>query len=59
MSLGANFVSFPAGNIFCQMACGMLKAIGDFLNTELDEVVRKMFVYSPDVEIADEESHTR
>lgn len=41
------------------MACGMLKAIGDFLNTELDEVVRKMFVYSPDVEIADEESHTR
>lgn len=32
-------------NTFCQLACGMLKAIGNFLNSEIDEVVRRMFVY--------------
>ncbi|XP_040576869.1 mitogen-activated protein kinase kinase kinase 4 isoform X3 [Lepeophtheirus salmonis] len=37
--------SFSA-NAFCQIACGMLKAIGDFLNNEIDEVVKRMFVYS-------------
>ncbi|XP_059082749.1 mitogen-activated protein kinase kinase kinase 4-like isoform X4 [Tigriopus californicus] len=47
-----------SGNTFCQMACGMLKAIGDFLNTEIDEVVRRMFVY-PDSESSDDETVTK
>ena len=47
-----------SGNTFCLMACGMLKAIGDFLNTEIDEVVRRMFVY-PDSTSSDDETVTR
>ncbi len=37
------------------MACGMLKAIGNFLNSEIDEVVSRMFVY-PDSTSSDEET---
>ena len=47
-----------SGNTFCQIACGMLKAIGDFLNKEIDEVVRRMFVYSGS-EGSDDDTVTR
>lgn len=47
-----------SGNTFCQLACGMLKAIGNFLNNEIDEVVSRMFVY-PDSTSSDDETVTR
>ena len=47
-----------SGNTFCQMACGMLRATGDFLNKEIDEVVKRMFVYS-DSEGSDDEAAIR
>ena len=40
------------------MACGMLRATGDFLNKEIDEVVKRMFVYS-DSEGSDDEAAIR
>ena len=43
---------------FCQLACGMLKAIGDFLNSGIDDVVSRMFVY-PDSESSEDEASTR
>ncbi len=43
---------------FCQLACGMLKAIGDFLDSGIDEVVSRMFVY-PDSESSEDEASTR
>jgi len=33
-----------AGNTFCQMARGMLSAIEDFLQTEIDEIMKNMYV---------------
>lgn len=45
-------------NTFCLLACGMLKAIGNFLNSELDGVVSKMFV-DPDSDDSDEETQLR
>ena len=34
-----------SGNTFCQLACGMLKMIGNFLTGEIDAVISRMFVY--------------
>lgn len=47
-----------SGNIFCQLACGMLKAIGNFLNSEIDSVVSRMFVY-PDTDDSEDETQMR
>lgn len=47
-----------SGNTFCQLACGMLKAIGNFLNSELDSVVSRMFVY-PDSDESEDETQMR
>ena len=33
-----------SGNTFCLMAGGMLRATGDFLSKEIDEVVKRMYV---------------
>ncbi len=45
-------------NTFCQLACGMLKAIGNFLNSGIDDVISRMFVY-PDSESSEDEASTR
>lgn len=33
---------FRAGETFCQMACGMLTSIGDFLRMGTDEIVKNI-----------------
>ncbi len=40
---------------FCQLACGMLKAIGNFLNSGIDDVVSRLFV-DPDSDGSDDDT---
>ena len=46
-----------ASNTFCQMACGMLTSIGDFLRMGSDEIVKNMYDVSDDID--EEDSSTR
>ena len=50
-------LSFPrASNTFCQMACGMLSSIGDFLKMGSDEIIRNMYDISDDIDEEDSSS---
>ena len=51
------FRLFRAGETFCQMACGMLASIGDFLQMGIDEIVKNMYELSDNDE--DEDMATR
>ena len=46
-----------ASNTFCQMACGMLISIGDFLRMGSDEIVKNMYDVSDDID--EDENATR
>ena len=46
-----------AGNTFCQMACGMLASIGDFLRMGTDEIVKNMYELSDSID--EEDMRTR
>ena len=37
------FLISRASNTFCQMGCGMLSSIGDFLKMGSDEIIRNMY----------------
>ena len=47
---------FRASNTFCQMACGMLSSIGDFLKMGSDEIIRNMYDISDDIDEEDSSS---
>ena len=51
------FACSRAGETFCQMACGMLASIGDFLRMGIDEIVKNMYELSDNDE--DEDMATR
>ena len=51
------FFGCRAGETFCQMACGMLFSIGDFLRMGIDEIVKNMYELSDNDE--DEDMATR
>ena len=57
MILFLSICSFRAGETFCQMACGMLASIGDFLRMGIDEIVKNMYELSDNDE--DEDMATR
>ena len=46
-----------ASNTFCQMACGMLISIGDFMRMGSDEIVKNMYDVSDDID--EEDNATR
>ena len=52
-----SFFGCRAGETFCQMACGMLFSIGDFLRMGIDEIVKNMYELSDNDE--DEDMATR
>ena len=45
-----------ASNTFCQMACGMLSSIGDFLKMGSDEIIKNMYDISDDIDEEDSSS---
>ena len=47
--------NFRASNTFCQMACGILNSIGDFIRIGSDEIVKNMYDVPDDI---DEEENT-
>ena len=50
------FLISRASNTFCQMGCGMLSSIGDFLKMGSDEIIRNMYDISDDIDEEDSSS---
>ena len=46
-----------ASNTFCQMACGILISIGDFMRMGSDDIVKNMYDVSDDID--EEDNATR
>ena len=49
---------FRASNTFCQMACGMLSSLGDFLKMGSDEIIKNMYDLSDDIDEEDSSSRS-
>ena len=50
-------IYFRASNTFCQMACGILNSIGDFIRIGSDDIVKNMYDVPDDID--EEENNSR